>query len=121
MCGLSTDNICRAEVLTNGDKFVLFKSADILSFFQMIDQHFVELKKNGEGFMASEPPVLLKGKEVVGKILDINDDDSLKLLVDSMKDESRLKIMSACMNEFGEYYFKMSLIDWNKVISKYLN
>ena len=29
--------------------------------------------------------------------------------------------MSACMNEFGEYYFKMSLIDWNKVISKYLN
>ena len=111
----------RDEVLTNGDKFVLFKSADILSFFQMIDQHFVELKKNGEGFMASEPPVLLKGKEVVGKILDINDDDSLKLLVDSMKDESRLKIMSACMNEFGEYYFKMSLIDWNKVISKYLN
>lgn len=111
----------REEVLTNGDKFVLFKSADILSFFQMIDQHFAELKKNGEGFMASEPPVLLKGKEVVGKILDINDDDSLKLLVDSMKDESRLKIMSACMNEFGEYYFKMSLIDWNKVISKYLN
>ena len=28
------------------------------------------------------------------------------------------KIMSACMNEFGEYYFKMSLIDWNKVISE---
>lgn len=111
----------RDETLTNGDKFVLFKSADILSFFQMIDQHFVELKKNSQTGMASEPPIIGKGKEVIGKILDINDDESLKLLIDSMKGESRLKIMSECMNEFGEYYFKMSMMDWNNVLKKYLN
>lgn len=110
----------RDETLTNGDKFVLFKSADILSFFQMIDQHFVELKENGQAGMESEPPIIGKGKEIVGKILDINDDDSLKLLIDSVKEESMLRIMSACMNEFGKYYSKMSLADWNKVIKKYL-
>lgn len=110
----------RDETLTNGDKFVLFKSADILSFFQMIDQHFVELKENGQAGMESEPPIMGKGKEIVGKILDINDDDSLKLLIDSVKEESMLRIMSACMNEFGKYYSKMSLADWNKVIKKYL-
>lgn len=111
----------RDETLTNGDKFVLFKSADILSFFQMIDQHFIELKKNSQTYMASEPPIIGKGKEVVGKILNINDDESLKLLIDSMKEESMLRIMSACMNDFGKYYSKMSLADWNKVIKKYLN
>ena len=111
----------RDETLTNGDKFILFKSADILSFFQMIDQHFVELKKNSQTSMASEPPIIGKGKEVIGKILDINDDDSLKLLIDRVKEESMLRIMSACMNEFGEYYPKMSLTDWTKVIKKYLN
>lgn len=111
----------RDETLTNGDKFILFKSSDILSFFQMIDQHFVELKKNSQTSMASEPPIIGKGKEVIGKILDINDDDSLKLLIDSVKEESMLRIMSACMNEFGEYYPKMSLTDWTKVIKKYLN
>lgn len=110
----------RDETLTNGDKFVLFKSADILSFFQMIDQHFVELKENGQAGMESEPPIIGKGKEIVGKILDIKDDDSLKLLIDSVKEESMLRIMSACMNEFGKYYSKMSLADWNKVIKKYL-
>lgn len=110
----------RDETLTNGDKFVLFKSADILSFFQMIDQHFAELKKENQIGIASEPPIKAMGKEVIGKILDINDDESLKLLIDSLKGESRLKIMSECMNEFGEYYFKMSMTDWNNVIKKYL-
>lgn len=44
-----------------------------------------------------------------------------KILCTMLKRKISEKIMSACMNEFGEYYFKMSLIDWNKVISKYLN
>ena len=111
----------RDETLTNGDKFVLFKSADILSFFQMIDQHFVELKKDRNPNIEVPQTANEKGKEVVGKILDINDDESLKLFIDSMKGDSTLRIMSACMNEFGDYYTKMSLTDWTKVIKKYLN
>ena len=115
----------RDEVLTNDDKFVLFKSADILSFFQMIDQHFVELKKNTDIAMVGEPFVSVeehsgKDQQVVGKILDINDDESLKLLIDSIQNESILRIMAECMNKFGEYYYKMSLSDWNKVVKKYL-
>lgn len=111
----------RDETLTNGDKFVLFKSSDILSFFQTIDQHFFELKKNDQIGMASEPLIIGQGKEVIGEILDVNDDESVKLLIDSMKGESRLKIMSECMNVFGEKYFKMSMMDWNNVLKKYLN
>lgn len=109
------------EALTNGDKFVLFKGSDVLSFFQTIGQHFVELNKNINTGKVSEPMVIDKGKEFVGKILDINDDESLKLLIDNMKEESMLRIMSVCMNEFGKYYSNMSLTDWNNVIKKYLN
>lgn len=92
----------------------------------MIDQHFVELKKNSNAGMACEPFMSVeehanKGAQVVGKILDITDDESLKLLIDSIKNESVLRIMSECMNEFGEYYFKMSLSDWNKVVKNYLD
>ena len=117
----------RDEELTNGDKFVLFKSADILSFFQMIDQHFAELKKS-EPTMANDVLDMQKynspkvgGNDVVGKLTDINDDSSVKLLVDNMQGCSTLQIMSSCMNEFGEYYPKMSLTDWNKTLKKYLS
>ena len=111
----------KENILTNGDKFVLFKSADILSFFQNIDDYFLELKKDEKIGLVAEPFLDDRGsKKIDGKILDINEDESLKLLIVSMKDESRLKIMSVCMNEFGEYYTKMSLSDWHKVIREYL-
>ena len=111
----------KENILTNGDKFVLFKSADILSFFRNIDDYFLELKKDEKIGLVAEPFLDDRGsKKIDGKILDINEDESLKLLIDSMKDESRLKIMSVCMNEFGEYYTKMSLSDWHKVIREYL-
>ena len=111
----------KENILTNGDKFVLFKSADILSFFQNIYDYFLELKKDEKIGLVAEPFLDDRGsKKIDGKILDINEDESLKLLIDSMKDESRLKIMSVCMNEFGEYYTKMSLSDWHKVIREYL-
>ena len=42
-----------------------------------------------------------KDQQVVGKILDINDDESLKLLIDSIQNESILRIMAECMNKFG--------------------
>lgn len=110
----------RDETLTNGDKFVLFKSADILSFFQMIDQHFLELKKDSDKSLLSDNTITTStNNDVIGKLFDIRDDDSVKLLVDSMKDKTKLTIMAACMNEFGEYYFKMTLSDWSKAIKKY--
>ena len=116
----------RDEELTNGDKFVLFKSADILSFFQMIDQHFAELKKSeptmaNDVFDVQEYNTKVGGNDVVGKLADINDDPSVKLLVDNMQGCSTLQIMSSCMNEFGKYYPKMSLTDWNKTLKKYLS
>ncbi|MDY3911658.1 MAG: hypothetical protein SO000_00535 [Sodaliphilus sp.] len=117
----------RDEELTNGDKFVLFKSADILSFFQMIDQHFVELKKSGQT-MANDALNVQKhnnttafGNDVVGKLTNINNDHSVKQLVDNMQGCSKLQIMSSCMNEFGEYYPNMSLTDWYKVLNMYLS
>lgn len=122
------DGEIREERLTNGDKFVLFKSSNILSFFQMIDQHFPSLRKVEECYSASEPPIQynqnpdqVKGKDVVGKIFDVNDDASVKLLIDSMEGESALTIISECMNEFSEFYPNMSLSEWNKTLQKYLN
>lgn len=118
----------REERLTNGDKFVLFKSTDILSFFQMIDQHFPELRKAEDNGLASEPLIQykssqeqIKGNDVIGKIFDVNEDTSVKLLIDSMKGESTLSIISECMNEFSEFYPNMSLTEWNKTVKKYLN
>lgn len=118
----------REERLTNGDKFVLFKSADILSFFQMIDQHFPELRKVEENGEVGESSAQyntnqeqVKGKDVIGKIYDVEDDEAVKLLIDSMIGESTLNIMSTCMNEFSEFYPNMTLSEWNKTVKKYLN
>ena len=92
----------KENILTNGDKFVLFKSADILSFFQNIDDYFLELKKDEKIGLVAEPFLDDRGsKKIDGKILDINEDESLKLLIDSMKDESRLKIMGSLAKACG--------------------
>ena len=111
----------KENILTNGDKFVLFKSADILSFFQNIDDYFLELKKDEKIGLVAEPFLDDRGsKKIDGKILDINEDESLKLLIDSMKDEGGGGGGGGGGNEFGEYYTKMSLSDWHKVIREYL-
>lgn len=46
-----------------------------------------------------------------------NNSDIQKYFLDVM---CILRIMAECMNKFGEYYYKMSLSDWNKVVKKYL-
>ncbi|MFQ9407356.1 MAG: hypothetical protein ACLR16_15230 [Segatella copri] len=112
------------EALSNGDKFVLFKRQDIIPFFQMIAQHFPELSKEKTNISA-EKKVDAKEKEkngnsdVVGKLKDIEDDYSVKLLVDSLFEKSKLEIVSACMNQFFKYYNKMTLHDWYNVVMHY--
>ena len=44
-----------------------------------------------------------------------NNSDIQKYFLDVM---CILRIMAECMNKFGEYYYKMSLSDWNKVVKK---
>lgn len=118
----------RDEFLTNGDKFVLFKRIDAVSFFQMIDTHFEELKHNEKDGVVVQEEVRhgdeheIQGEEVQGRIMNVEEDSSIQLKVDSMRsDNSSLKIVAECMNEFSSYYPKMSFRDWSKVIEKYLN
>ena len=117
----------KEEILTNGDKFVLFKRTDLISFLQMIDTHFPELMSSNERtLIASEPkneePVDLNGVYLQGRILDIREDDSIKLLVDSYpEDASILTIIGDCMNQYGQYYSKMHFSDWGKVVRAYLS
>lgn len=117
----------RDEFLTNGDKFVLFKRVDAVSFFQMIDTHFEELKHNeNEGTGVHEEfqhdkEHDIQGEQVQGRIMNVEEDSSIQLKVDSMlSDNSNLKIIAECMNEFSSYYPKMSFRDWSKVIDDYI-
>ena len=112
----------KEEILSNGDKFVLFKRCDTISFFNMLDVHFPNIKNIEETPVTALPPK--KKKTVVeGRILNIEDDISIKLLVDDLftKNHSQLEIISACMNEFYPFYPKMSLVDWNKIVKNYIN
>ena len=119
----------RDEYLTNGDKFVLFKRVDAVSFFQMIDTHFEELKHDDtqtDTRGVSEPPADYNaqkklGNHVQGRIVSVEEDVSIQLKIDSMaQNNSVLEIVADCMNEFSTYYPKMSFADWSQVIRKYL-
>ena len=117
--------------LSNGDKFVLFKREDMLSFFNMIKVHFHQLKDSDfiEEFPAEEQcPVIStlsssKKVEIVGILTNINSDQSVKLLVDSMvaNAQNRLNIICSCMNDFQKFYHKMQLTDWKRIIYAYLD
>lgn len=112
------------ERLTNGDKFILFKRTDIISFLKMINAHFPELSVNGENTQSVKVD---NGSSIVqdiqGRLKSIDDDISVKLLVDSYNSENapRLAIISECMNQYGEYYDRMSFADWGKIVRGYLD
>lgn len=116
--------------LSNGDRFVLFKRENMLSFFNMIKVHFPRLKESDpiEDTDADQMPSIIiqpskKKVEVVGVLTNVYSDQSVKLLVDSMiaDEQTRMQIICTCINEFAKFYYKMKLTDWKRIIYAYLD
>lgn len=115
--------------LSNGDKFVLFKREDILSFFNMIKVHFPRLKDSDPVISdvpqqnSDTPTHTVRKVEVVGILTDISADQSVKLIVDDMvyEEKNRMEIICACMNSFAQFYYKMKLTDWKRIVYAYLD
>lgn len=116
----------KEEVLTNGDKFVLFKRTDLISFLQMIDTHFPELTTNEEKMLNINENQDVKlqvsnGTYFQGRLVDITEDDCVRCFIDRYpKDTPSLAIVGECMNQFGEQYNKMQFSDWGKIVRSYL-
>jgi hypothetical protein len=116
----------KEEILTNGDKFVLFKRTDVIPFMQMIDTHFPELITTVKASTAT--PEIIKseiqrgnGKYLQGRLLDVKEDESIQLLIDSYpENSSTLAIIGECMNQYGQYYNKMQFSDWGRLVRSYL-
>lgn len=116
--------------LSNGDKFVLFKREDMLSFFNMIKVHFRQLKETDPIEESDEeqeqdlPPLPTSKKvEIVGLLTNVNADPSVKLLIDSLEADgkNRMEIICNCMNDFQRFYYRMKLTDWKRIIYSYLD
>lgn len=103
--------------LENGLKYVLFNINDLAYFLLNIQSYFPEIHLHSESIAISE--------SVEGVLLKVEDDKSVKLLIDELykmkPDISTLKLMAECMNEFGVFYHRMTLTDWRGVINKYIN
>ena len=116
--------------LSNGDKFVLFKREDVLFFFNMIKIHFPYLKISSQNITENSKPDVVEHNssksqkiEIVGFLADVNNDQSVKLLIDSLmaEDKKRMEIICVCMNNFGKFYYNMKLTDWKRIIYTYLD
>ena len=103
--------------LQNDFKYVLFKLNDIAKFLLNINDYFPNLIPLADVAVSSE--------SVLGVLEKVEDDSSVKLLIDESlsnnPDISPLLLISNCMNEFGEYYSKMTLKDWYMVINTYIS
>lgn len=91
----------------------------------MIDEYFPELSKTSENILKEYPLQYGKkvGKDLIGKLSKLEDDKSVKLIVDELSDNNadRLSIIASCMNQYGAFYNKMSLTDWCKIVYQYLD
>ena len=93
---------------------------------QMIDTHFPELITTVKASTAT--PEIIKseiqrgnGKYLQGRLLDVKEDESIQLLIDSYpENSSTLAIIGECMNQYGQYYNKMQFSDWGRLVRSYL-
>ena len=102
--------------LQNDLKYVLFKLNDLSFFLLNIKRYFPNV--------ITENKVIQISAKSGGVLKKIEDDSSVKLLIDEQLalhgDVPVLTLISSCMNEFGEFYHKMTLKDWLKVVKSYI-
>lgn len=102
--------------LQNDLKYVLFKLNDLAFFLLNINKYFSNL--------IIEKKVIQISANSSGILKKVEDDSSVKLLIDEQLtlhgDVPVLTLISNCMNEYGEFYHKMTLKDWLKVVKSYI-
>lgn len=102
--------------LKNGLKYILFKINDLANFLLNIKEFFPDLYLPKENISISE--------KTQGILLRVEDDDSIRLYIDEKLSLNPnidiLSLISDCMNDFGEFYHKMKLKDWYRMLSNYL-
>lgn len=102
--------------LQNDFKYVLFHINDLPRFLLNVRDYFPDISITSNIIAISE--------ESQGVLLDVENDSSVRLLIDELyrnnEEISMLSLISNCINEFGEYYNRMSLKDWNRIIKNYL-
>ena len=107
--------------LTNGDKYVLFKSRDAVLFLEHITSYFSVPIKPMKNVNLKDISIFQNTEE--GRLLNVRYDASVKLLIDEMllsnEQPTVLSIISRCMAEYGEAYSKMGLKDWFAIVNKY--
>ena len=108
-------NILKAS-LQNDFEYVLFKLNDFPYFLLHIKDYFPSI--------VIENKVVHITEKTSGILSRIEDDASIKLLIEEQlvlnEETPTLTLISMCMNEFGEFYHKMTLKDWHKVVNNYL-
>lgn len=97
-------------------KYVLFKLNDMPYFLLNIKDYFPDIAISGKVIQISE--------KSGGILKRVDDDSSVKLLIEELlsqyEDAPILTLISKCMNEYGEFYHKMTLKDWHKVVTEYI-
>lgn len=101
--------------LQNDFKYVLFKINDLPHFLLHIKDYFPSIEIQNETYSISNASS--------GILIKIEDDSSVRLFIDEQieydSEISNLTLISNCMNEFGDFYNRLSLKDWCKLVSQY--
>lgn len=119
------DEIRKAS-LSNGDPYVIFKSGNSAFFLKQFKEYFTDTENNGNTISIKEAPVVesTKNSETNGYLNAVELDQSVKLLIDEFflmsPERSILKIISKCINTYGDYYPQMELKDWYNIVNKYI-
>lgn len=108
-------NILTAS-LQNDFKYVLFKINDLAFFLLHIQDYFPDV--------VHETIIEAISEKSQGVLIKVEEDKSVKLLIDELyrnnENISTLSVISECMNNYGEFYFKMTLKDWHKIVNAYI-
>lgn len=119
------EGIVKTATLSNGDIFALFKRNDAPLFLENISSLFpslsvlkTEYELANEDYTKNDIPA----NEEVGVLSEIEKDEDVKHLVDSLKERgyTPMSIISECCNTFSHKYNKMLFKEWANLVRSYL-
>lgn len=103
----------KSAYLSNGDKLILFKRRNLISFFVQLDIFFTDSTPT------QQEDTLIQEVQEPGKLSELTDPIIINKILPILKENRILEAITICMNYYDGQYNDMKLRDWSQLVRRF--